>query len=189
MAVYIDKDWCNSAGYYNKYNIEATDVIINSDKIEKIGLWNFDGIVNYENGITYLDDTYEKISGLFVNPQCQFSIVDSLNNNKELKQYSYCYRVYESPMQLNLPNYTEDELQDIAKAIVRELGQPRKIETYTVLSKEIPKINTSITLNYNGTLLSIPVYTVEFSLSNSNISIRITNDELKLMKDYLQNLR
>jgi len=92
-------------------------------------------------------------------------------------------------MQLNLPNYTEDELADIAKAIVRELGQPRKIETYTILSKEIPKINTSITLNYNGTLLSIPVYTVEFSLSNSNISIRITNDELKLMKDYLQNLR
>jgi hypothetical protein len=189
IAVYIDKDWCNSAGYYNKYNIEATDVIINSDKIEKIGLWNSGPIDHYENGITYLNGVYETVSGLFVNSMKQFSIVDSLNDNNERKQYSYCYRVYERSMQLNLPNYTEDELADIAKAIVRELGQPRKIETYTILSKEIPKINTSITLDHNGMLLSIPVYTVEFSLSNSNISIQIKNDELKLMKDYLQNLR
>jgi hypothetical protein len=189
IAVMVDKAWADTNGYYNKYNIEATDVLLNADKLEKIGLWNFGGIVNYENGIIYLDAIYETISGLFVNPLCQFSIVDSLNDNKELKQYSYCYRVYESPMQLNLPNYEEDELQEIAKSIVRELGQPRKIETFTLLTKQIPKINSSITLNHNGQLISLPVYTVQFSLSKNNISIKIKNDENKLLKDYLSMIK
>jgi hypothetical protein len=80
-------------------------------------------------------------------------------------------------------------LQELAKAIVRELGQPRKIETYTILSKEIPKINSNITLNHNGQLISVPVYTVEFSLANSNISIKIKNDENKLLKDYLSMIK
>jgi hypothetical protein len=189
ISLYINKDWTVENGYYNKYIIEAENILINSDKIEKVGLWNNEHIDHYSNGITYLDGVYEKVSGLFVNSMKQFSIVDSLNEVNERKQYSYCYRVYDAPMTLNLPNYTEDELADIAKAIVRELGQPRKIETYTILSKEIPKINSNITLNHNGALLSLPVYTVEFSLSNSNISIQIKNDELKLMKDYLQNIK
>ena len=189
ISLYINKDWTVENGYYNKYIIEANDILINDDKIEKVGLWNNEHIDHYSNGITYLDGVYEKVSGLFVNSMKQFSIVDSLNEVDERKQYSYCYRVYDAPMTLNLPNYTEDELADIAKAIVRELGQPRKIETYTILSKEIPKINSNITLNHNGALLSLPVYTVEFSLANSNISIKIKNDELKLMKDYLSMIK
>jgi len=189
ISLYINKDWTVENGYYNKYIIEAENILINSDKIEKVGLWNNEHIDHYSNGITYLDGVYEKVSGLFVNSMKQFSIVDSLNEVNERKQYSYCYRVYDAPMTLNLPNYTEDELADIAKAIVRELGQPRKIETYTILSKEIPKINSNITLNHNGALLSLPVYTVEFSLANSNISIKIKNDELKLMKDYLSMIK
>ena len=170
ISLYINKDWTVENGYYNKYIIEANDILINDDKIEKVGLWNNEHIDHYSNGITYLDGVYETVSGLFVNSMKQFSVVDSLNEVNERKQYSYCYRVYDAPMTLNLPNYTEDELADIAKAIVRELGQPRKIETYTILSKEIPKINSNITLNHNGALLSLPVYTVEFSLANSNIS-------------------
>lgn len=185
IAVYIDKAWTDLNGYYNKYNIEATDVYFNLDSLEKIGLWGFTGITSYENGITYLDAVYEYISGTFVNPQCNFSIVQQLNEDRELKQYSYCYRVYDSSMTLNVLNYTEDEMEELAKSIVRELGQPRKIETFTLLTKEIPKINNSITLNHNGQLLSMPVYSCHVSISKSNLQIKIKNDENKLLKDYL----
>ncbi|WP_162484744.1 hypothetical protein [Methanocaldococcus jannaschii] len=185
IAIYIDKDWCDENGYYNKYNIEAENVIINSDKIERIGLWNFEGITGYENGTTLLNQVYETVSGTFVNPICEFSVVEQLNEDRDLKQYSYCYRIYGSPMTLNLPTYTDDELKELAKAIVREMGQPRKIETFTILSKELQKINSSITVDYNGQLISMPVYSVRFSLENSNIQIQIRNDQLKLLKDYL----
>lgn len=185
ISVYIDKQWCNENGYYNKYNIEAENIIINSDKIEKIGLWNFNGIDHYENGVTYLKQKYEKVSGIFVNPIVEFSIVEQLNKERDRWQYSYCYRIYDSPMELNLPTYTDEEKKELAKAIVREMGKPRKIETFTILSKEIPKINSSITVNYNGQLISMPVYSVRFSLENSNIQIQIRNDQLKLLKDYL----
>jgi hypothetical protein len=189
IAIYINKNWCNENGYYNKYNIEASDVILNADKIEKVGLWNNEHITNYENGITYLDTTYETISGIFINPQKQFSIVESLTETTERRQYSYCFRIYESPMTLNLPTYNEDELRELAKAIVRELGQPRKIETFTLLTKEIPKINSSITLDYNGKLISIPVYSVKFFIAKKTIRIQIKNDQMKLLKDYLRSIR
>jgi len=185
ISVYIDKQWCNENGYYNKYNIEAENIIINNDKIEKIGLWNFEGITGYENGTTLLNQVYEKVSGIFVNPIVEFSIVEQLNEGRERKQYSYCYRIYDSPITLNLPTYTDEEKKELAKAIVREMGKPRKVETFTLLTKEIPKINSVITVGCNGKLISIPVYSVRFSLENSNIQIQIRNDQLKLLKDYL----
>jgi len=188
IAVYVNKDWCNTNGYLNSYIIEATDVYINSNKIEKV-MFVGTGVDHYENGITYLGATYEMLSGIFINSQKEFEIVQQLETRQPTNQYQFCYTPFIVSQTLNIPTYTEDEMKELARAIMRELAYPRKKETFAILDKELPKLNQSITLNINGKLKTITIQSLSISIANKELNINISNEEQKLLKDYLSMLK
>ncbi|AEH06312.1 hypothetical protein [Methanothermococcus okinawensis] len=192
ITVYVDRDWCETNGYYNSHNIEANNVMINSNKIEKI-MFVGAQVVNYENGITNLDKEYDKISGIFINPQLEFDVVQSTQTNNPLNQYTFCYTPFIASQTLNLPTYTDEEKKELIKAIMRDLGNVRKIETFQIMTKpdKLPKINQNITLDtcIDNQLRTIPIYSINISISNRKLSVKISNEEKKLMKDYLSMLK
>jgi len=188
IAVYVDKCWCDTNGYLNSYNIKAEDVIINNNMIEKV-MYIGAEVDHYENGITYLNNTYETLTGIFVNAQKEFKVVQQMQEATQQNQYTFCYTPFISSQTLNLPTYTDEEKKKLARAIVRALGRPRKKETFTILDKELPKLNQVITLNINGQLRTVPIYALKISIAHKLLSIMISNDEEKLLKDYLSMIK
>ncbi|XRO77458.1 hypothetical protein ACO3VM_02720 [Methanocaldococcus sp. 10A] len=188
ISVYIDKDWCEENGYLNSYNIEAEDVIINNNMIEKV-MYIGAKVDHYENGITYLNNTYETLTGIFVNAQKEFKVVQQMQEATQQNQYTFCYTPFISSQTLNLPTYTDEEKKKLARAIVRALGRPRKKETFTILDKYLPKLNQVITLDVHGQLRTVPIYALKISIAHKLLSIMISNDEEKLLKDYLSMIK
>ncbi|MBW9222429.1 hypothetical protein KKP97_05220 [Methanothermococcus sp. SCGC AD-155-C09] len=189
IAVYVDVDWCITNGYYNSYVIEAENVMVGADNIEKIMFIGAE-VVNYENGITYLNAVYEAISGIFVNPMFDFETTQQLSETQPpTNQYQFCYTPFIASQTLNIPTYTEDGMKELAQAIMRELAHPRKKESFTIMDKELPKLNQSITLNINGKLKTITIQSLSISIANKELNIDISNEEQKLLKDYLSMIK